>query len=144
MQLNLAAYIRNLTPNLKKIAGNTGWLFADRMIRMGVGVIVWIWIARYLGPDQFGLLNYSIAFVALISPIAVLGLDNLVIRDVVQNPELKEELLGTAYAMRASGGILSFFIYLFQLLVSIPHKYNRILNKCQENMSSLEGVGILV
>jgi len=120
MQLNLAAYIRNLTPNLKKIAGNTGWLFADRMIRMGVGVIVWIWIARYLGPDQFGLLNYSIAFVALISPIAVLGLDNLVIRDVVQNPELKEELLGTAYAMRASGGILSFFICLVLILAIRP------------------------
>jgi PST family polysaccharide transporter len=120
MHFNLSRYIRDLTPNLKKIAGNTGWLFADRMIRMGVGVVVWIWIARYLGPEQFGLLNYSIAFVALISPLAVLGLDNLVIRDVVQNPELKDELLGTAYAMRAAGGVLSFFICLLLILLIRP------------------------
>src|SRR5665647_2357985 len=106
MPFNIAAYIRELTPNRKKMAGNTGWLFADRMIRMGVGVVIWIWIARYLGPEQFGLLNYSIAFVALLSPIAMLGLDNLVIRDVVRNPELKDELLGTAFMMRIAGGIL--------------------------------------
>jgi PST family polysaccharide transporter len=120
MPFNIAAYIRELTPNRKKMAGNTGWLFADRMIRMGVGVVIWIWIAKYLGPEQFGLLNYSIAFVALLSPIAMLGLDNLVIRDVVRNPEMKDELLGTAFMMRIAGGVLSFFLCVLLILVIRP------------------------
>jgi PST family polysaccharide transporter len=120
MTFNLIEYISRLTPNLKKIAGNTGWLFADRVVRMGVGVVVWIWIAKYLGPAQFGLLNYSIAFVALVSPLAVLGLDNIVIREVVQNPGHKYEILGTAFGMRIAGGILSLVVCIFVIMILRP------------------------
>ena len=35
---------------------NTSWLMAEKIIRMGVGFFVSVWIARYLGPDQFGML----------------------------------------------------------------------------------------
>ena len=48
---------------LQKILANTGWLFIDKIIRMGVGLLVGVWIARYLGPAQFGLYNYAVAFV---------------------------------------------------------------------------------
>lgn len=77
---------------------------------MGVGVFVWVWIARYLGPDDFGLFSYAIAFVALLTPIATLGLDNLVIREVVKNKNARYEILGTAFAMRLAGGILTFLV----------------------------------
>lgn len=77
---------------------------------MGVGVFVWVWVARYLGPDDFGLFNYAIAFVALLTPIATLGLDNLVIREVVKNKNARYEILGTAFAMRFAGGILTFLM----------------------------------
>ncbi|MFM6602638.1 MAG: flippase, partial [Dolichospermum sp.] len=49
---------------LKKIIANTGWLFADRILRMGVGLFVGVWVARYLGVQQFGVFNYATAFVA--------------------------------------------------------------------------------
>jgi hypothetical protein len=41
-------------PNLRKIMGNMGWLFVDRFVRMGMGLFVGVWVARYLGPVQFG------------------------------------------------------------------------------------------
>ena len=50
---------------LRKIIANTGWLFADRILRMGVGLFVGVWVARYLGVQQFGVFNYATAFVAL-------------------------------------------------------------------------------
>jgi len=45
-------------PNLAKILSNTGWLFSDRVLHMGVGLFVGLWVARYLGPAQFGLLRH--------------------------------------------------------------------------------------
>ena len=41
-------------PNLLKIVDNIGWLFFDKVLRMGVGLLVVVWVARYLGPQEFG------------------------------------------------------------------------------------------
>ena len=41
-------------PGMKKVASNAGWLFFDKVLRMGVGMIVGVMVARYLGPDRFG------------------------------------------------------------------------------------------
>jgi polysaccharide transporter, PST family len=104
------SFIEKLTPNLRKIIGNTGWLFADKIIRMGTGIFVWVWIARYLGPTNYGLFSYAVAFVGLLTPIAVLGLDNLVIREIVNKKDEKDEVLGTAFIMRIIGGIITVII----------------------------------
>lgn len=58
---------------LTNILNNITWLFFDKFIRMGVGLLVGVWIARYLGPEQFGLMNYALAFVALFAAVANLG-----------------------------------------------------------------------
>lgn len=94
---------------LQNALANTGWQFADHILRMGVGLLVGIWLARYLGPEQFGMLSYALAFVALFAPIAHLGLDDIIVRDVVRSPEQKEEILGTAFFLRLGGGAGAFF-----------------------------------
>ena len=93
--------------NLQKVAANTGWLFADKIFRMGVGLFVMVWLARYLGPDQFGIYNYSLAFVFLLSPIAALGLDSIVVRNIVRDPQYTHEILGAAFILKLMGGILA-------------------------------------
>jgi PST family polysaccharide transporter len=89
--------------NLQKLIGNTGWLFADRILRIGIGMVLGVWIARYLGPDQFGLFNFAGAFVALFSIFATLGLDGIMIRELVRNPQHKAEILGTAFTLKLIG-----------------------------------------
>ena len=74
-------------PNLLKIVDNIGWLFIDRLFRLGVGLFIGAWLARYLGPEQFGLLSFAGAFVGLFGTFAVLGLQNIVVRDLVVHPE---------------------------------------------------------
>jgi O-antigen/teichoic acid export membrane protein len=108
---------KSLTPTLRKIIGNTGWLFADRIIRMGVGIFVWVWIARYLGPKSYGMLSYAIAFVGLISPIATLGLDNIVIREIVKKRYNENDILGTSFVMRILGGVITFLVSLFIIFI---------------------------
>ena len=99
-------------PNLLKIIDNIGWLFFDKILRMGGGVLVGVWIARYLGPQQFGLLNFATAFVSLFDVIAGLGLQGVVVRDIVRDPACKEETLGTAAGLQLIGGLLAYSLIL--------------------------------
>ena len=94
--------------NLLKILDNSGWLFADKILRMGVGLFVGVWVARYLGPEQFGLLNFAIAIVALFGTVAGLGLSGIVVRDLVQKPDGTSITLGTAFVLQMIGGFLAF------------------------------------
>ncbi|GAX36710.1 flippase [Nodularia sp. NIES-3585] len=84
---------------------NIAWLFFDRILRMGVGLFVGVWVARYLGVQQFGIFNYATAFVALFSPLTTLGLDGLVIRSIVREPEVKDQILGTVFWLKLAGAI---------------------------------------
>jgi O-antigen/teichoic acid export membrane protein len=95
-------------PNLVKIVDNMGWLFIDKVLRMGAGLLVGIWVARYLGPEQFGLLSFSTAFVALFGALAGLGLQSVVVRNIVLDPTCAEETLGTAALLQLAGGLLAY------------------------------------
>ncbi|MEH2301008.1 MAG: flippase [Nostoc sp.] len=92
---------------LRAIIANTGWLFADRILRMGASLVVGVWVARYLGVQQYGLFNYALAFVSLFSPIFILGLDDVVVRHIVRQSSNKEEILGTTFWLKLLGGIAS-------------------------------------
>lgn len=96
--------------SLHKIIPNISWLVFDKILRMGVGLFVGVWVARYLGPEKFGIYSYAVAFVTLFSTIASLGLDGIVVRDIVRNPATKEETLGTAFLLRLVGGTLSLIL----------------------------------
>jgi polysaccharide transporter, PST family len=91
--------------NLSKIIANMGWLFADRILRMGLGLLIGVWVARYLGVEQFGLFSYAAAFVALFIALSTLGLPALVIRTIAQEPEKRAEILGTVFWLQLFGGI---------------------------------------
>lgn len=80
----------------------------EKVLRMMVGLVVGIWVARYLGPEQFGLLSYSQSFVFLFSAIATLGLDGIVIRELINDGNLRNKLLGTAFSLKLIGAILIF------------------------------------
>ena len=101
----------------KKVIGNTGWLIFDRVLRMAVGIYVTVWVARYLGPAQFGLLNYAFALTAIISLLSTLGLEQIIIRDLVKEPSLKNVTLGTSFVLKLSGSFFS--IILSVLIVSL-------------------------
>lgn len=99
-------------PNLVKIVDNIGWLFIDKILRMGVGLLVGVWVARYLGPEQFGLLNFATAFTGLFGAIAALGLQGIVVRDLVRDPESAHLTLGTAAVMQLVGGLVAYLLIL--------------------------------
>ena len=96
------------TDGFKKYFKNTSWLFFERAIKILVTFFVGIYIARYLGPSDYGLLNYSESFVGLFLAIATLGLDNIVVRELVKDIKKRDELLGTAFVLKIIGAFLIF------------------------------------
>jgi PST family polysaccharide transporter len=109
--------------NLQAILGNSGWLFVNNILRMGVGLVVSVWVARYLGPEQYGTLNYAIAFVALFSVCANLGLDSIVIRDIARDSACSEESLGTALALKLAGAFVTLLLSVAAIAVLRPQDY---------------------
>ncbi|MBE9185131.1 flippase [Microcoleus sp. LEGE 07076] len=106
----LTAASQKIGPGLRQVLVNLAWLFTDQILQMGLGLVVGLWVARYLGPVQFGLLNYAIAFVSVFSSVATMGLGSIVIRDIARNPECKNETLGTAFGMQFTGGCITLLL----------------------------------
>jgi O-antigen/teichoic acid export membrane protein len=92
-------------PELRRAAGNTGWLLADRLLRLVGGVLVGLWVARHLGPAGFGALNFALALSVIVTSLATLGLDSILVRELVRGPAAEPRLLGSALLLRLAGGL---------------------------------------
>ena len=109
--------------SLQGIIGNTGWLFADKVVRLGIGLFVAGWVARYLGPEQYGMLSYAQAFVLLFSAIANLGLNGIVVRNLVRDSASSNVILGTAFFLKLCSSIFTFVLIVI-LAIFIEHDNN--------------------
>ncbi len=97
----------------QKYFKNTGWLMFGKVLSLVVG----IFIAKFLGPHDFGDLNFAMAFAAIIAAVGTLGLDSFIIREILEHPGKRDEILGTAFWMRLGVSIFlvpaSVLIYIF-------------------------------
>ncbi|MFN7085985.1 MAG: flippase [Burkholderiales bacterium] len=109
-------------PGLHAAIGNSGWLLLDRMVRIVLGLVIGIWMARALGPIQFGQFNYALAYVALFSSIATLGLDGIVVRNLVLDPDSRETILGTAFVLKAAGAAVAIVLGVTSIPLVAPHE----------------------
>ncbi len=112
MLTNLKSKLQTLWNHsgFRRYLANTTWLFGGRVFQIGASFFVGVWIARYLGPAKYGLLSYAQSFVALFAAIASLGLDAIVVRELVKNESKREVLLGTSFGLKLLG---SFLVYAF-------------------------------
>jgi O-antigen/teichoic acid export membrane protein len=89
---------------------NTSWLFVEKIFKAFAMLFVGVWVARYLGPEQFGVLSYATSFVFLFSGISKLGLDYIVVRELVKNYNATNALLGTAFLLKLFGAFFTLLI----------------------------------
>lgn len=91
---------------LQRSIDNGLWLFADQMIRMIAGLVVGVWVARYLGPTRYGWLNYAAALVGSVGAFTSLGLGSVVVREMVREPQAARGWLGAFFFLRAVAAVL--------------------------------------
>ncbi len=102
------------------IASNIHWLFFEKGLRILMGLVVGAWVARYLGPAEFGALSYVVALVAFFQAFAQLGLDSIVVRDISQRPDSAAAFLGAALRLRLAAGVLGWFLALGAMVLLRP------------------------
>lgn len=103
-----------------KYLHNTAWLLAEKILRLILGVFVGIWVARYLGPEQFGLFSYASSFVGIFLAFSTLGLDGIIIRELVKDESRRDSLIGTAFGLKLIGA----FILIVLLAITINFTLN--------------------
>ena len=84
---------------------NTGWLAGLQFFSLLTSFFIGAWVARSLGPGQYGLFSYSLSFAGLFSLLAGLGVDSIIYRDLVRRPEKSRELLGSGLAIKLWSGL---------------------------------------
>ena len=97
--------IKNILKNRE--VKNAGWIIGGKIAQMAISFIVSILTARYLGPSNYGLIGYASAFVVFFSSLCTLGINSVIIKDFVDNPDEQGEAIGSAILLRAVSSFLS-------------------------------------
>lgn len=119
--------IVNKTPNRRKIIKNVSWAVIGKVVNILYGLFIGVLVARYLGPEQFGLMNYVISYVTLFSILATFGLDNIEVRELSKHPEKRNEILGSAFSIRLVLSIITIVLIFITLVLFEPDRFTFIM-----------------
>jgi PST family polysaccharide transporter len=111
-------YVKN--PVFRKLTSNTSWLFGERIFQYALFFFISIWLAGYLGPTNLGILAYIGVIIEMFAPLATMGIDGIVIRELSREKLNRDELLGTAFAMRTVSTLV--FIVLISVVTMIINR----------------------
>ncbi|MBQ7345283.1 MAG: flippase [Oscillospiraceae bacterium] len=105
--MNLKGLIGN------RIVKNASWLMLGKIIHMVLSFIIGLITARYLGPSNYGLINYAAAYTTFFSSICTLGINSIIVKQFVDEPENEGVNLGSAFVLRFISTFLSIGVIVF-------------------------------
>jgi len=120
-----------------RLIRSAGWLMARQAITIFNSLVLGILLARHLGPESFGVLNYAMSLAVMVMPLTTLGLRNLSLREYVTRPEHADRILGTVTSMRVIG-TLAALVVIFIISTRFPIEHENIVLLCM-----LLGVALL-
>lgn len=91
----------------KKIAVNASWIMVGRVFQLALTFITTMLVSRYLGPTEYGKITYVYSYIQLFLPLCALGLNDIVVKELVDNRDKNDEIIGTMAAIRVSASIFS-------------------------------------
>jgi len=83
------------------------WIIAAKMMQVVLGFFVGIYSARYLGPSNYGIINYTASYIAFLTIIAGLGIDDYIMKEMIDHKDQQGEALGSGILLRIISGLLS-------------------------------------
>lgn len=90
-----------------RIVKNAGWLILGKVLQMVVNLVVVILSARYLGPGNYGLISYAGSYTAFFTAICNLGINSVIVKELIDAPDSSGQIIGTAIGLRAISSVLS-------------------------------------
>lgn len=86
---------------------NAGWMIGGKMMQMIISLVVGVLTARYLGPSNYGLINYAATYVAFFSSLCSLGINAVIIKDFNDHPDDQGVAIGTTIGLRLISAFFS-------------------------------------
>lgn len=86
---------------------NAGWLVSGKIIQMVINLFIGLLTARYLGPANYGLINYGTAYTTFFASLCTLGINSVIVKEFVDQPGKEGQILGTSLCLRAASSIFS-------------------------------------
>lgn len=117
----------SISENKNTIVSNVSWALIGKITNLLSTLLVGIFVARYLGPEQYGLMNYVISFVNLFLILATFGFDNIEVREEAKNQNEKEVIIGTTFCLRVILSALTFIIILSAAFFNEASSYTILL-----------------
>lgn len=104
--MNISYSIKHYSAYIK----NSAWMLLENLLRVFSTVVVSIYVARYLGPIDFGILSFTLAVVAILMAFSRLGFESTLVKDLSKHPAIAEQLLGTALTMVFVVGLMVYIL----------------------------------
>lgn len=100
--------LKRLSKN--RVVQNAGWLIAGKVINMILSFFVGLLTARYLGPNNYGLINYANAYTTFFFSLCTLGINSIIVKEFTDHPNNVGQIIGSTLILRAISSVLSFGI----------------------------------
>ncbi|MCR4775948.1 MAG: flippase [Saccharofermentans sp.] len=120
-----------------RILSNSVWIIIQHLYSMITSMVLVALIARHLGPSDYGWINYCTSYITLFTTLSGLGLDNVIVSEIIRRPEKEDSYLGTAIVMRFAMSLLSYPMLL--AVISAVNPGNRTLLA----VASLQAIGMV-
>ena len=114
-----------LSDSASMIVKNIGWAVTGKLVTLLGSFVVGIFVARYLGPEQYGLMSYVISYVAIFQVIATFGLDNIEIREEAKNKDERDAIIGTAFVLKLIFAILTIALIFMVITLSKTDSFTK-------------------
>ena len=110
------------------ILKNISWLFSEKLLSMLIALITMWVLARQLGPQNFGTLSYLLAIIALLGPLVALGLNSIIVRELINKPAYNDKIMSTVIGLRLFGAI--FGVILCWLIAFFANNFTDVESTC--------------
>ncbi len=88
-----------------RIVNNAKWIVLCKLAQSVLQLVVGMISARYLGPSNYGLINYAASIVAFAIPVMRLGFDATLVREYVEAPDNEGKIAGTSIVLNLISGV---------------------------------------
>lgn len=102
-----------------KAVKNSIWIIFCKIVQSILGVVVTMLTARFFGPSNYGVLNYAASVVAFAIPIMQLGLNAILVQEIVNDTKKEGEILGSTLLLTQTSALICIIgIFIFTSIVN--------------------------
>jgi len=103
---------------------NSTWIIGGKITQTLISFIMGVLVVRYLGPRDYGTLNLAMAYSTFILPICTLGINNVIVNELINYPKREGVLLGSGIGMRCLTSSISILLLAIFILLTNPENIN--------------------